>query len=91
MAFIVIKRSDANAVRVSDLLAALGTSDSFFAQVEKMHNRMPKMSDTEIETLFGVGSGTGTVGSALRDTVNDLYTYLSDPAEAFGKFRSNLG
>ncbi len=86
MAVIIIKRNDANAVRASDLLSALHTSDTFFAQVEKLHNRMQEMSATEVETIYGVDSG---VGAALKTTIENLYNLLI--TGDFDAFRSQLG
>lgn len=83
---IIIKRSDANAVRAHDLLQALNTSDNLFAGIEKLNNRMVEMTDAEVETVYGIETG---FGGALKTTIENMYALLS--VGAFDLFRSQLG
>ncbi len=88
MPVIIIKRSDANAVRANDLLSALNAADQFAARIELVDNRIQGMDDAQAAEIYGVDEN---VGGALKTLISDLETYLNDAQEAFAKFRSQLG
>lgn len=86
MAFIIIDRTDANAIFAGDLIGAVRTVDQLYAQLEKMSNKMAEMTTSEIETLYGLPEG---VGEIVKDIVDGLKGGLESGMA--DQFRSQLG
>lgn len=90
--FIVINRSDANAIFAGNLIALIRSADTLYSQLENITNKMQEMVDGEdysqIELLFGLPEGKG---QAMKTVLDNLLTTLAVEDDPFDLLRSRLG